>query len=125
MKTISGAKEINEMSDKMGKGKVLSAIVAMLLLVGIIAAITGCSGKSALLGRWEEIKEETTAGETLEFFRDGTVDLDGLTVEWEVKKGQIMFSAFGMTQTVNYKISGSTLTLADDDGMETKYKKLK
>ena len=30
-----------------------------------------------------------------------------------------------MTQTVNYKISGSTLTLIDDDGLEMKFIKLK
>jgi len=106
-----------------GKGKAVSTVVAMLLLLGIVAAITGCGGKSALIGRWEE--EGKPNGETIEFFRDGTVDLDGLTVEWKVKKGQLAFSFIGITQTVNYSISGSTLTLADDDGTETKYKKLK
>ena len=110
---------------QMGKGKAVSAIVAMLLLLGIIAVITGCGGRSALLGRWEEIKEEASSVEILEFFPDGTVDLAGLTVDWKVEKGRLMVSAFGITQTVNYSISGSTLTLTDDDGTETKYKKLK
>jgi len=107
-----------------GKGKTVSAIVAMLLLLGIIAAITGCGGRSALIGRWEE--EGKPDGETLEFFKDGTADLDGMPVEWEVKKGRLTFSFFGMAQVIiSYKISGSTLTLTDDDGLESKFIKLK
>jgi|TergutMp193P3_1026864.scaffolds.fasta_scaffold209412_1 hypothetical protein len=114
----------NEMSNRqMGKGKAVSAIVAMLLLLGIIAAITGCGGRSALIGRWEE--EGKPDGETLEFFKDGTVDFDGLTVKWKVKKGRLMLSFLDMTQIINYEISGSTLTLSDDDGLETKFIKLK
>jgi hypothetical protein len=115
--------ETNKLSNRqMGKWKALSVIFSTLLLLGIIATITGC-GKSALIGRWEE--EGKPDGETLEFFKDGTVDLDGLTVEWKVKKGQLMLSFLGMTQAINYEISGSTLTLSDDDGIETKYRKLK
>ena len=114
----------NEMSNRQtGKGKTVSAIISTLLLLGIIAAITGCGGRSALIGRWEE--EGKSDGETLEFFKDGTADLDGLPVEWIAKKGRLTVSAFGMTQTINYKISGSTLTLSDDDGLETKFTKLK
>ena len=108
---------------RIGKGKTVSAIIAMLLLAGITAAITGCGGKSALIGRWEE--EGMPNGEALEFFKDGTANLDGMPVEWEAKKGKLIFSFFGMTQTVNYKISGSTLTLIDDDGLEMKFIKLK
>ena len=106
----------------MGKGKAVYAIISMLLLLGIIAAITGCE-RSALIGRWEE--EGKPDGETLEFFKDGNADLDGMPVEWEVKKGKLIFSFFGMVQSVNYKISGSTMTLSDDDGLETKFIKLK
>ena len=106
----------------MGKGKAVSVFVAMLLLLGITAAITGC-GKSALIGKWEE--EGKPDGETLEFFKDGTVDFDGLTVKWKVKKGRLMLSFLDMTQIINYEISGSTLTLSDDDGLETKFIKLK
>ncbi|MDR1839146.1 MAG: hypothetical protein LBQ93_06135 [Treponema sp.] len=107
------------------KGKAAATIITMLLLLGLVMASMGCGERSALLGRWEEIKEETSTAQFLEFFPDGTVDLDGLTVEWKAKKGKLMLSAFGITQTVNYNISGSTLTLADDDGLETKFKKLK
>jgi len=109
----------------MGKEKVVSAVFTMLLLLGITTAITGCGGKSALTGRWEEINEGTSAAAILEFFPDGNVDFDGLPAEWKVKKGQLTLSAFGVTQTVNYKISDSTLTLAFDDGMESKFIKLK
>jgi len=109
---------------QMVKGKAVFTVVTMLLLLGIMAAITGCGGRSALIGRWEEIKGGASVVETIEFFRDGTVDLDGLTVEWKIEKGKIAFSFLGITQTVNYSISGSTLTISDDDG-ETKYKKTK
>jgi len=108
----------------MDKGRTLSAIVTILLLLGIIAAITGCGGRSALIGRWEEINEGPYAAAILEFFSDGNVDFDGLTVEWKVKKGRLMLSFFDNTQTVNYKITDSTLTLFFDDGMESKFKKL-
>jgi len=114
----------NEMSNRqISKRKAISAIITMLLLLGIIAAITGCGGRSALIGRWEE--EGKPDGETLEFFKDGTADLDGMPVEWQAKKGRLTVSAFGMSQIINYEISGSTLTLSDDDGLETKFIKLK
>ena len=117
--------ETNEMLNRqMGKGKTVSTVITILLLVGIIAAITGCGERSALLGRWEEINEGPYTAAILEFFPDGNVDFDGLTVEWKVKKGRLMLSFLDITQTVNYEISGSTLTLSDDDGMETKFKKL-
>jgi hypothetical protein len=109
---------------QMGKGKTVSAIITMLLLLGIIAAIMGCGGRSALLGRWEEINEGPYTATILEFFPDGNLDLDGLTVEWKAEKGLLMLSFFDITQTVNYKISDSTLTLFFDDGMEMKFKKL-
>ena len=113
----------NEMSNRQtGKGKAVSAIISILLLLGIIAVITGC-GRSALIGRWEE--EGKPDGEALEFFKDGTADLDGMPVEWQAKKGRLTVSAFGMSQIINYEISGSTLTLSDDDGLETKFIKLK
>ena len=109
----------------MGRGKTVSAIITMLLLLGIIAAIMGCGGRSALLGKWEEIKNEGPyTAAILEFFPDGNVDFDGLTVEWKAEKGLLMLSFFDITQTVNYKISDSTLTLFFDDGMEMKFKKL-
>jgi len=117
--------KINEMTSRqMGKGKTVSAIVAMVLLLGITAVITGCGGRSALIGRWEE--EGKPDGEFLEFFKDGTADLDGMPVEWEAKKGRLAFSFFGMSQVIiSYKISGSTLTLTDDDGLESRYIKSK
>ena len=52
---------------------------------------------------------------------------DGMPVEWEAKKGKLTFSFFGMSQVIiSYKISGSTLTLTDDDdGLGSKFIKLK
>ena len=108
---------------QMIKGKTVSAIISMVLLLGIIAAITGCE-RSALIGRWEEITEGPFRAAVLEFFKDGTVDFDGLTVEWKEKKGRLTFSFFDKTPSVNYYISDSTLTLIDDDGLEMKFKKL-
>jgi hypothetical protein len=125
MKTISRVKKADDMPNRqMGKVKAVSTVITMLFLLGIIAAISGCGGRSALIGRWEEINEGPYTAAVLEFFPDGNVDFDGLTVEWKVEKGRLALSFIDMTQTVNYSISGSTLTLTDDDGLEMKFKKL-
>jgi len=104
----------------------VKATLAMLLLAGIIAAIAGCAKGSALAGKWEEMRNGEPSGDIMELLSDGTADFDGIEGEWKTEKDQIMFSAWGITVTYTYKISGSTLTLIDDDdGKEEIYKKVK
>ena len=105
----------------MDKRKVISTIVTMLLLVGLIATLAGCGGKAALIGRWEE---EGSGNEFLEFFRDGTVNFDGIKAEWKVEKNRLTFTVLGMMETVDYKVSGSRLTLSDD-GESSSFRKVK
>jgi len=98
--------------------------LAMLLLAGMIAAIAGCGG-SALAGKWAEIKDGEPSGNIMEFFADGTADYAGIKGEWKAEKDQLMCSIWGITVAYTYKISGSTLTLIDDDGSEEIFKKVK
>jgi hypothetical protein len=123
MKTISMVKGTNEMSNRqIGKGKGIPfAIFAILLLLGMIVTIVGCSKRSSLVGIWAEYIDEDgdPSGDVLEFFSDGTVavDSDGeVNGEWKIEKGQIMVSTHYDSFTA--KISGSTLTLIDNYGNE-------
>jgi len=107
----------------MNKISWVKVAAAMLLLAGMIVAITGCSEGSALLGRWERTEGGSV---TMEFFKDGTGNINGTgSLKWKAEKGRLMISAYGSTETGDYKISGSTLTLTADDGKETQYKKVK
>jgi len=99
--------------------------LAMLLLAGMIAAIAGCGGGSVLAGRWEEIRNGEPSGDIMEFLSDGTADYGGIKGEWKTEKDRLNCSIWGITVTYTYKISGSTLTLIDDEDDETVYKKVK
>ena len=113
MKKISG-----------GKGTSL-AFLATLLLLGIIATLVGCGGGSSLVGRWELENGPQSSVKKIEFFSDGTGNMDGTKIEWKAEKGQVMVSAFSQAQTESYKISGSTVTFRDDEGSESCYRKIK
>ncbi len=108
----------------MRKTSGIKAALAILLLAGIIAAIAGCGGP-ALAGKWAEMKDGEPSGNIMEFLPDGTADYAGFKGEWKFEKDQLMCSLWGMTVTYAYKISGSTLTLTDDDGAEEIYKRVK
>ena len=113
MKKISG-----------GKGTPL-AFLAALLLLGMVVTLAGCGGGSALVGKWQVVKDGEASDETMEFFKDGTVIIeDSVKGEWKAEKGRLTITVWGMTQTADYKISGSTLTIIDD-GDEEIYKKVK
>ena len=103
----------------------LFTVVTMLLMAGIIVTIAGCGGSGALVGKWEE----TSDGEIMEFFKNGTVNIDGEECTWKAEKGRltITISYLGMTDsvTVGYKVSGSKLTVTEDDGEVYTYKKIK
>jgi hypothetical protein len=107
-----------------GKGTPL-AFLASLLLLGIIVTLVGCGGGSALVGKWELEDGPRGSVKTIEFFSGGTGSMDGTAIEWKAERGRVMVSAFGQTQTESYKISGSMVTFRDDEGSESRYKKVK
>ena len=129
MEMISGVKETNEMSNRrIGKGIPLT-IIAMLLLLGMMVTIAGCSKGSALVGKWEYLEDGISSGAYIEFLSDGTINFEGIKLEWKIEKGQLMLSAYGQTEAyaTDYKISGSTLTMINFpfDGQESQFKKVK
>jgi len=106
----------------------VKAALAMLLLAGLLATFAGCGGGSALVGKWDALEDGKPSGEIMEFLKDGTFTADGMEGEWKAEKGRITFtfpSFFGYTLEYDYKISGSTLTLTDDDGEVEIYQKVK
>ena len=101
-------------------------MLVMILVFGM--TVFGCStskdGNDAkLAGLWES--EEGP----IEFFRDGTGVADGMAFTWTSEKNRLRCSvtAWGTTQTMvyDYKISGSTLTVTDEDGDTVIYTKKK
>ena len=107
-----------------GKGIAL-AFLATLLLLGMVAVLAACGGSAALVGKWQEVENGEVSGDIMELLKDGTFDYGGIKGEWKAEKGKLTLTFWGESETVDYKVSGSTLTITDDDGEETQYKKVK
>jgi len=95
----------------------------------ILANIFG--GKSALVGKWVLKEAEEEYGSSIELLKDGTGTLTTIfafPITWTTEKGRlILMSEFfgGESIEFDYKISGSTLTLIEDDGNSTIFKKVR
>jgi len=96
--------------------------------VVIIFSIVSCgNGNGNLAGIWE--LESVVNGsrrdvvERIEFFKDGSGSMDGVSITWKTEGNRMMVTAFGQAQTESFKLSGSTLTFASDQGVITVYKK--
>jgi hypothetical protein len=101
-------------------------VFGILLVFGFIGCAGG--GTSALVGKWVPEEGQSISDdfveERLELKKDGTGIGDGLTLDWTAEKGRITLKLdIGLGFTYDYKISGSTLTLTNDDGESVKYKK--
>lgn len=64
--------------------------------------------------------------DTIEFFRDGTVDWGGLSGKYDkVDNGRIRVELLGaMLSTYQFSISGELLILRDDSGCEVRYQRI-
>jgi len=115
--------------------KGLLRLLIVLVMMSIVAALTGCGGKSPLVGRWE-----SPAGQygsfTMEFFSNGSVRLsppevamrEGATptnATWTTDGNRLSISVGDSSTVATFKISGSTLTITDEGGEVTTYKKIK
>ena len=106
--------------------KLVVATVVLLFSLYLVGC-TG-SGKSALVGKW--VPEEgqripsSFVEKRLELTKDGTGIGDGMSLKWKVENSRITFDlgAWG-GYAYDYKLSGSTLTLTDDDGRSVVYKR--
>jgi len=105
--------------------------VILTLVMVLLFTLAGCgSGSSALVGRWviESGQSALDVPEEMELLEDGTGifdNFDRLKVTWKTDTHRIYFSTHFLTHkefAYDYKISGSILTLKDDNRMIT-YKK--
>jgi hypothetical protein len=99
--------------------------LAAILALAIAFNLTSCDGgKSALVGRWEA--SEGYSSIDLELLSDGTGIGDNKAgITWKVEKDRFyMTKSFsGEALSFSYKISGSVLTLTDDNGDVLKFSK--
>ena len=111
----------------MKKKRILVAMLVSLLAFGLAFVSCG-SDSSKLSGIWElESVENGSASDMvqrIEFFKDGTGSMDGVSISWKTENNRMMVSAFGEAQTESYKLSGKTLTFTSDEGIISVYKKV-
>jgi hypothetical protein len=103
------------------KKAVFFSLVGFLFFLLYFAGCTGTSsGISALMGRWVSEEKQDVV---VEFVKDGSgaIVVDGVEVEiiWTLEEDgklriRIKDLPIGTEQLVNYKISGSVLTLDED-----------
>ena len=115
--------------------KKINRIIALCLVaVVLMTMLAACGEEKEFVGTWEELNangEVSYDGETLVLANDGTgsAKKDGMTasVKWSVEKNKlfITMSMCGVTETMEctYKFSGDTLTIVDQDGEKTVYRK--
>ena len=91
--------------------------ITTILAVTLISSI-GCSNASSLAGVWELDRVENGSSynviQRFELFRDGTGNMEGVSIGWSAESNRIMLTAFGQAQSHDYRLSGSTLTIIYD-----------
>lgn len=108
----------------------MSLLIWGLALALVLLVCAACSGKAALIGKWQ-----ASDGETIEFFADGTVTMSGgllaITGDYTVLDRETLRMDLGGIwglagpQTYRYRISGRELTLTNSLGIETTLVKTK
>ena len=92
-------------------------LVFLVMLVGLMVfslALVSCGNEtSKLAGVWEDDK-----GHTIEFFSDGTVTFFGMSATWRAENNRLNLSSLGGAISMDYKLSGSTLTITLDGKTE-------
>ena len=108
------------------------AAVAGLLVVILVSLLSAGITNQKFVGTWDEIDSDgNLEGETIVFANDGTgsVKSSGISgsLSWNVRGNKVFItvSLCGITETeeMSYKFSGDTLTLVDEDGEESIYRK--
>jgi hypothetical protein len=106
-----------------------TAFIALLLLM-----VSCDTGQSALVGQWVEVEVPSGSKyEIMELLSDGTgivnvIDYKGKTgvaITWKTEKDRFYVTAFGLAESMSYKLQGNMLTFTDDNGKISKYVKCK
>jgi len=108
--------------------RVVNSLLVSCLFCLALSLLSGCgSGSSALVGKWSIEPGQPTRGviEDMELLKDGTGIMDDMGVTWKTESGRFYYTASLGAGACNYKISGATLTLTNDRGQSTTYKKRK
>lgn len=99
-------------------------IITTLIISFLCIILTGCGNSpSRLVGRWEPTGD--TTGGVIEFCSDGTfiMEDDQMNGTYTAEDGRLVIRVLWAALSYDYDVSGSTLTLTDDDDVET-YKKI-
>lgn len=90
-------------------------IKLMITLTLVIVMLCAC-GRNNIVGKWYG------DGETVEFFKDGTMSVDGFPGKYSASNGELNVQWLGISFSYDYEVEGDTLTLIDDkDGEITIY----
>ena len=102
----------------MNKKLMFSTILICFLAFCLVFA--SCGGSGGLVGLWE-----SEDGDTIEFFKDGTVtDWDGDRGTWKSEGNHLALLYQGDEWwSGDYKLSGKRLTLTEEDGTITVFTK--
>jgi len=111
------------MNEKIGFG------VVVLVFGMVILGCNNSSANSALAGRWlpndNQLIPSSFPEKNMELLKDGKGIIDGYEFTWRTENGRFYITNPFFANAYNYKISGSTLTLTDDDDESIIYTKKK
>ena len=100
--------------------------LTLVLVLTLTLLLVACGGGSAaFMGKWSLEQGQPTWNniEEMELLEDGTGLVDGLGVSWKVENNRFHVTHPLKAESWRYKISGTTLTLTNDDGVSLKYNK--
>lgn len=107
--------------------RITASSVVLTLVLAMFFTFTGCgkSESSALVGKWRIKEGYNSVGYEMDLLKDGTgIAWGGLGIIWKVENGRFYYSLpDGRAEIWNYKISGTTITLTNDDGKTGTYEK--
>jgi len=93
----------------------------------IIVFLVGCglSKTTALVGSWflEDEQDYRGIAENIEYFNDGAGIMDGYEMLWKTENDRLFytFPSHSINIESKYKISGSTMTVTNEDGRSFSY----
>ena len=93
-------------------------IFYLMLIIALSLVVISCNNNSALSGIWEldRVENGSSRGivQNFEFFKDGTGNMGGSSITWKTEGNRIMVTLGGQAQSLDYTLSGKTLTLIYD-----------
>jgi hypothetical protein len=110
--------------------QVLYRTLTIFFMLIMTAFFVGCNGSaSAIAGKWiPESGGSAPRGlpDNMELFKDGKGIVEGVGINWKLENGRLYIIHPLIASSWSYKISGSTLTLTNDDNNRSEiYKKQK